>query len=425
MSDFDQTLINMYDLLICLTKAGDLISPQVAEHHQQTAYLAVKIAEQLDLPANQKKDLMLAGLLHDVGAFSLDERLELIENEPLSSQDHATRGARLIEEFSPLSNAAEIIHYHHLPWNSGEGKTHMGSEVSFLSHILHLADRIAVSVDRSHNIIGQIPHIQEKMLRQKNTVFMPELVDAFMEISKLEYIWLDIIYKPLLYILPDIVALDSVELSLDEMIELTKIFANIIDFRSKFTANHSAGVAKTAEILSGFAGFSENECKMMLVAGQVHDLGKLAVSNNVLEKPGKLDANEFNIIRSHAFYSYRLLQPIKGFETINKWASFHHEKLNGEGYPFHLNESSIPLGSRIMAVADIFTAIMEDRPYRKGMFNKEAVAVLNSMVEDKSVCPYVVSILMDNFEIINETRMEAQQQAAVKYNYITKSTDEI
>lgn len=423
MPEVNKISINMYDLLICLTNAGDLISPEVANHHQQVAYLAFRIAEQLQLPVEQRKNLMLAGLLHDVGAFSLDERLSLIEDEPPTAQDHAARGARLIEEFPPLSSAADYIRYHHIPWDHGKGKTFRGNEVSVFSHILHLADRIAVSVDRSQNIIGQIKGIQKKILKQKDSVFMPELVDAFLEISAFEYIWLDIVYKPLLYILPDIVIFDTVELSIDELIELTKIFSNIIDFRNPFTANHSAGVARTAEKLAELAGFSQNECKMMLVAGNLHDLGKLAVSKNILEKPGGLDEDECNIIRSHTFYTYRLLQAIKGFETINKWASFHHEKLNGKGYPFHLNENNIPLGSRIMAVADIFTAIMEDRPYRKGMSPEKAIGVLRALVKDHSICPYVVSILMDHYEEMNEIRKEVQQDTVAKYDYIMKSIE--
>lgn len=418
MSKIGKAEISMYDLLICLTNAGDLISHEVANHHQQVAYLAFRIGEQMNLPLEQQKDLMLAGLLHDVGAFSLDERLSLIENEPQASNHHAFRGARLIEGFPPLFNAAKIIRYHHIPWNHGGGKLFNGSEVTYLSHILHLADRIAVSIDRDQNVIDQIEDIREKISKQKGTVFMPESVDAFLEISVNEYIWLDTVYKPLLYILPNIVSFDTVELDLDEIIELTKIFANIIDFRNPFTATHSAGVAKTAEKLAEFAGFSENECKMMLIAGYLHDLGKLAVSKNILDKPGKLEAGDRNIIRSHTFYTYRLLQSIKGFETINKWASFHHEKLNGNGYPFHLQSDNIPLGSRIMAVSDIFTAITEDRPYRKGMTLEEAIAILNSMVKDNSICPYVTSILTENLEAIDEIRKDAQKEAIVMYHHI-------
>ncbi len=329
MQGVDKTQINMYDLLICFTNAADLISHDVADHHQQVAYLSLKIGEALGLSSEEKKDLMIAGLLHDVGAFSYAERLSMIDTETPKINDHAFRGAKILEGFQPLQHPAGIIKHHHIPWENGKGKTFDGNEVKNSSHVLHLADRIAVSIDHSQNIIGQIESVQKNILEQTGTVFMPEIVDAFMDISESEYIWLDTVYKPLLYILPDIAVFEIIELDLDGIIELTKIFADIIDFRNPFTANHSAGVAKTAEKLAELAGFSEKECKMMLVAGNLHDLGKLAVDPNILDKPARLNEDEWNVMRSHTFYTYRLLQAIKGFETINKWASFHHEKLNG------------------------------------------------------------------------------------------------
>ncbi|MEA5040390.1 MAG: HD domain-containing protein [Clostridiaceae bacterium] len=425
MPRLDKTRISMYDLLICLTDASDLISHEVAYHHQQVAYLAYRIAVHMDLPVEQQKNLMLAGLLHDVGAFSLEERLSLTEEETPNSNDHAFRGARLLEGFSPLSSAAEIIRYHHVPWMDGEGSRFAGKEVPFLSHVLHLADRIAVSINRNENVIDQIGAIRDKISSQRNAIFPSEPLDAFLEISGREYIWLDMTYKPLMYLLPEIMTFDVVELDLDQMIDLTHIFANIIDFRNPFTAKHSAGVARTAEKLAALAGFSENECKMMLIAGYLHDLGKLAVSKSILNKPAALNSEEYNVIRSHTFYTYRLLQKIRGFETINQWASFHHEKLNGKGYPFHLEDSDIPLGSRIMAVADIFTAITEDRPYRAGLPAGRVRAILQSMVKDHSLCPYVVSLLMENFDMINQARQKAQRRASADYRYITEPDSHI
>jgi len=421
MSEFEQNYVNMFDLLICLTKAVDLISHELENHHQQVAYLALRIAEQLRLPVEQKKDLILAGLLHDVGTISLDERLELIENEPLTAQNHALRGAKLIEGFSPLHHAADIIRFHHVPWNYGEGNFFQGNRVSQLSHILHLADRVAVLTGSNQNILGKVKEIRKTILSQKGRNFQPELADAFLEISAQEYIWLDLVYSPLIYILPKAVTFDTLELSLDEVIGLTGIFSNIIDSRSPFTAYHSAGVASTAEKLAELAGFSEVECKMMLVAGNLHDLGKLAVRREVLEKQDRLNAEEFNEIRSHTFHTYRLLELIKGFETINQWASFHHEKLNGKGYPFHLKGANIPLGSRIMAVADIFTAISENRPYRQGMEQQEVVSVLQSMVGDGAICPKVVALLLSNYELIDETRKTAQQKA--RYSFTVSLTE--
>ncbi|MPM78621.1 3'3'-cGAMP-specific phosphodiesterase 1 [bioreactor metagenome] len=124
------------------------------------------------------------------------------------------------------------------------------------------------------------------------------------------------------------------------------------------------------------------------------------------------------MIRSHTFYTYRLLQAIKGFETINKWAAFHHETLDGRGYPFHLKDDSIPLGSRIMAVADIYTALTEDRPYRKGMSAQEAVGILSSMVKNNAICPYSVSMLVNNIEEIEALHRDVQHEAKRTYDYV-------
>ena len=417
MEGINNKLVNLYELLNCLTNAADLVSPELANHHQQVAYLSFIIAEEMGLPKKQQNNAVLAGMLHDVGAFYISERLELIEDETPSASDHAFTGAHVIEKFPPLADVANIIRYHHVAWNNGDGNTFGGSPVPLLSHIVHLADRIAVLVDRNQEVIGQIPSIQQSVLKRKGTVFMPELIDAFMRLSIKEYVWLDTVYKPLLDVIHKTKVFVNMDLRIEDVVDLTKIFASIIDFRSPFTANHSAGVAKTAEKLAELAGFSPYECKMMLVSGYLHDLGKLAISNDVLEKPSKLDVDEFNMIKSHTFYTFRLLQTINGFEEINKWASFHHEKLNGKGYPFHLTGKDIPLGSRIMAVADIFTAITEDRPYRKGMNDQEVMRILNSMAENGSICPYVVSVLNNNFDMINQLRIRAQKHAAQDYQH--------
>ena len=421
MSEFNRSFVNLYDLLICLTNAEDLVSPELSGHHQQVAYLAYKIAERVGIPERGRKNLMLAGLLHDIGVLSTTERLELLENEPFTANSHAFRGSHLLEGFEPLSQPANIIKYHHLPWNYGEGKMYMGREVSLLSHVLHLADRICVLVNKRENVLGQVQRIRETILSQKGNTFAPRLVDAFLELSVEEYIWLDISYNPLLYILPEIVQFDTIEMDMEQVIGLTSIFSKIIDYRSPFTATHSAGVAAISERIAELAGFCGDECKMMRVAGNLHDLGKIVVRSSVLEKQDRLNAAEFNEIRSHTFYTFRLLQAIKGFETINKWASFHHEKLNGKGYPFHLKDNEIPLGARVMAVADIFTAITEDRAYRKGMSPEQAVRVLKQMVADRSICPYVVSLVLDNFTMLNQLRMEVQSEADMDYRITVQS----
>ena len=411
----EKSRINMYEVLLCITNAGDLISPEVSNHHQQAAYFAYMLADRMGIAQKQKKDLVLAGLLHDVAAFSLSERLELIEAEPVTAHSHAFRGASLLSGFAPLENAACIIRHHHVPWDHGNGQTFRGIKVSPLSHILHLADRVVVQANKNADIITQVSAIRKSIVEQSGSNFMPEAVQAFEELCGIESIWLDVAYKPLMYILPGIVAFDMMELNWEETEGLTRLFSGIIDFRSPFTANHSAGVAASAEKIAEIAGFSISEQKMMHIAGNLHDIGKIAVSKGVLEKPGSLSKEELVTMRSHTFYTYRLLQAIKGFEVVNKWAAFHHETLDGKGYPFHLQGDSLPLGSRIMAVADVFTAISEDRPYRKGMEYEEIIRVLKKMVQDEKLCPYAAALLLDHYDEVNDARIEAQNEAKTRY----------
>lgn len=414
-----ENFINMFDLFYCLTNIGDMINSEITNHHRQVAYLSYRIAESMCLEKNVQREVLLAGLLHDVGAFSMEEKLEIIDNEDMKGiHKHAFVGAALLENFEPISGIARMIRFHHVPWEEGEGRFFRGMEVPLESHILHLADRIAVQLKPDLDTIGQMKTVTDHVLEGRGKLFAPEIMDAFLNISMHEYIWLDLVYEPLLTLMPQMMNFDTLELDIDESIALTQMLSNVIDFKSPFTATHSSGVAAIAVRLAELAGFSENECKKMLIAGYLHDLGKLAVSNDILEKTGPLDKNEFNAIRSHTFYTYRTLQVIDKKGDMNAWAAYHHERLDGRGYPFHLKAEDIPLGSRIMAVADVSTAITEDRPYRKGMDNEKAKKVIRDMVKNGGLCGYVSGLLLGNFEELNAAREAAQSEAERKYNII-------
>lgn len=407
--------VNLYDILSCLSETQDLVSSRLANHNQQVAYLSFRIAQQLKLSVEHQYEVFLAGLIHDIGALSKKEKLELIETEPLTINSHAFRGARLVGGFLPLANSAKIIKFHHLPWNKGSGLEYQGEEVPLASHIIHVADRVCILIKQEHNILTQLPDILTKIRERSDTHFKPELVDALFELSSLEYVWLDLVSHSPTQGIPTSGFLNSLTLEIDDLIDLGLMFSRIIDFRSHYTAKHSAGVAKTAQRLAQLAGFSPIECKMMLVAGYLHDLGKLAISDEVLEKTTKLSEDEFNEMRAHTYYTYRLLEPLKPLEIINVWASFHHEKLNGRGYPFHLTDDNLPSGSRIMAVADVFAAITENRPYREGMDYDNTKKVLSGMVANNSLDGRFVEILLDNFLELDSIRQVAQHEAATEY----------
>ncbi len=114
-------------------------------------------------------------------------------------------------------------------------------------------------------------------------------------------------------------------------------FAKIVDYKSSFTSRHSIGVAEKASLLAKYMGYDSITVQKMYLAGALHDIGKMAVGNEILEKPDKLTDDEFSTMKNHAGYTYLILSEVNDFEEIRDWAAFHHEKLNGKGYPFGKN----------------------------------------------------------------------------------------
>lgn len=400
--------VPLLDLILCLSEAMDLISPMLVNHHKQVAYIAFSIAAELILPIEQRNDLLLSGALHDSGAFSLKERLDTLQFEIENPHQHAEMSYRLIKIFEPFSIIADIARFHHVLWNYGNGVEFNGKPVTIGSHILHLADRIAVLINKQQEILGQVKDIRAKIKGGSGKIFMPELVDAFMSLSSKEYFWFDLISSPISPGFARKAGINIIKLDITKVSDLSNLFLRIIDFRSRFTATHSTGVAAVATALARFMDFSETDCQMMKIAGHLHDLGKLAIATEILDKPAKLTADEFNIIKSHPFHTYRILEPITDLDVINTWAAFHHERLDGSGYPFHYNNDNLPIGSRIIAIADILTAITEDRPYRKRMPRNEALQVLREMVKNSTIDPNAVSTLILHYDEIESIRMAEQ-----------------
>ncbi len=407
--------VKLYEIILGLSEALDLVDPVLSNHHKKVAYIAQAIGEKLDLPTNTLRQLIMAGALHDIGSLSIIERISILNFEDEYSHEHAKVGYNLLKSFPPLENIADIVRFHHLSWNNGQGQYSKGIPVPFEAHIIHLADRIAVLVPDASRVLEEAPKITEKIENVKGSKFVPEQVEAFLELADTEYFWLDIVSGSLDRILSAKFEGVNVEVTLDELVDISRIFSRIVDFRSPVNAAHSSGVASTAKLLSKKMGFNDTKSNLMLAAGYLHDIGKLAVPPHILEKPGKLTKEEFMVIKRHTYYTYSIMSNIKSFDNMTKWAAFHHEKLDGTGYPFHLTEKQLPLESQAMSVVDVFTAVTEDRPYRLGMEKPEVTKLLYKMVKNNALNGDIVKILIDNYDEINYGRFIAQQNSLDEY----------
>ena len=162
----------------------------------------------------------------------------------------------------------------------------------------------------------------------------------------------------------------------DDIDKISAAFADIVDAKSPFTGTHSSRVADIAEGLAARLGMLAPEVVNVRRAGLLHDLGKLGVPNTVLDKPGRLDAAEMEVIRRHPELTLRILDTIPTFADVAELAACHHERLDGTGYFRGMTAPELALGARIVAVADVFEAMTADRPYRAAMPVETALAMM-------------------------------------------------
>ena len=156
----------------------------------------------------------------------------------------------------------------------------------------------------------------------------------------------------------------SVQLDDDYLDDIVAAFGQVVDSKSPFTSGHSARVALYADRIAEGLGLSAPRRRWLKRGALLHDVGKLGVSNAVLDKPGKLDAAEWDAVKRHVGYTEQILSRIKVFGPMARIAAAHHERLDGTGYPLGLAADEISIETRIITTADIFDAISADRPYR-------------------------------------------------------------
>lgn len=418
--------ISIYSMVSCLSNALDLVSPAVAHHQKRTAYIAANIGKHLGYSDEHLSWIILAAMLHDCGAMSLQHKLDALDfdfdhGDP---HQHAEVGYNFLLKLDDLFqaprhlNISSMVRHHHVNWQNGEGRRFRDRIVAQESHLLHLADRVEVLCKRGRTPLDQVDTIRLKINRASGGIFVPEMVEAFNSVALRESFWLNLSYPSEVdyYLEKLAIPAGAVGRNDDLLVSAADIIAEIVDFRSPFTASHSSGVAKVAQQMAAIAGFSKRQCLMMFVAGSLHDMGKLAVASEILDKPGLLEPAEMSVVKTHPYHTYRLLRPFKEMKEIAQWAAYHHETLDGNGYPFKLGADNLPLGSRIVAVADIFTALTEDRPYRKGMAGNKALDIIKEMTRAEKLDKLVVSLLSENVQPIEAARDKAQAQRVRDYN---------
>ncbi|MGC9976306.1 MAG: HD domain-containing phosphohydrolase [Syntrophales bacterium] len=408
--------VNLGNLVLSLSDALDLAFPSLAMHQQRTAFIAWELGKRAKLEEKRIEDVFIAGLLHDIGALSIEEKKSLHDNETAEVEQHCIRGQNLFKSNPWLAPCADLVRYHHRDWVMWEEPR--DAPKVFDSQLLFLADYLERQVDRKTYILHQNEALCSRLKELAGKQISSEIIDLFLELSRREEFWLDLTSPRLYSLLLNNGPFQTIEVDINSIVIFAKLLSMIVDFKSTFTATHSSGVARCSMLLAGMVGMSESEVKLMEVAGLLHDLGKMVIPNAILEKPAGLTHTEMAVIKQHTYYTFSILSTIAGLQMIAEWGAYHHERLDGKGYPFRREAHEINLGARIMAISDIFTALAEDRPYRKGIETARIKTILQEQAAHGIQDPRIVKLLLENFEEVRKAVTERQEQA--RYYYQTE-----
>lgn len=398
-------MTNLHQLVYALSDALDMVGVDDVNHGKRVAYMALECANILNMRKDDKIKLFHASLLHDCGVSST-----LIHNKLVftldwdGAEDHCIRGYQLLNLSPALKHLSNIILYHHTHF---EALQNMGvdNEVTLLSNLIFLVDRVdALNAQYStkyneESTLSIAVKIEEEVKNLSGKFFEPKLVDAFLQASKKEVFWFTLEPDNLHRYLNDYIAsLESENIDLSDLEQIAELFAYMVDAKSPYTADHSLDVASLSHYIAKKKGLSADICSKIKIAGLLHDLGKLRIPDEILDKDGPLTDNEFDIIKIHAYATHQILSQVKGFEDITEWASQHHEKLNGTGYPYHTQKDKISIPARIIAVADIFQALAQKRPYRLNMKPLDILKIINEKADNGELDKDIVSIVESNLQ---------------------------
>ena len=299
------------------------------------------------------------------------------------------RGAEITRLMGFPEETAQAIRSLDEHWDgAGHPDDLKGEEIPLLARICGLAQTVEVFFTVHGSAAAE-----EVAGARRGRWFDPDLVNLFLAEARGGGLWESLAREDLRREVSRLEPADRVLEATPERLDLvSRAFAEIIDAKSPYTYRHSEGVAAVAVAMGERLGFDAGARRDLMRAGRLHDIGKLGISNRILDKPGRLTEEEFAKVRRHPRLTYDILSRVTPFRGIAETAANHHEKLDGSGYHRGLTAERLDAPSRILAVADVFDALSQDRPYRESM-PKERVLEILARESGQRLCPTSVAAL--------------------------------
>ncbi|MDD3411126.1 MAG: HD domain-containing protein [Eubacteriales bacterium] len=387
------------------------IDERLIDHGERVAFIACTLCEEGRLPLDPKT-LFLLSVFHDIGAYKTEEIDRMVAFETHDVWNHSIYGYLFLKYLSPLHQYAKAILYHHMPWDELRQKDGVGRDYAAL---IHLADRvdIAAHLDQDGPEVGSL-------LRNTKGLFCEEYAALLRGCYQQRILPAlnDGSYRQENFarcggFLPDVT----------ETLEYLKMVVYSIDFRSDHTVTHTVNTISLALNIARYFGLQGEMLEKIYLGALLHDVGKIAIPTEILEYPGRLTSEQMDVMRTHVVETKLLIEGIVP-EDICQIAIRHHEKLDGSGYPMGLKAAALTQPQRIVAVADIVSALSSRRSYKDPFPKEKTLTILNQMSQsqlDPEICRYVI----EHYDAIMEATQGSRLRVIQQYQGIMQEYQEL
>jgi len=403
-------LLNNEKVIHIMKNALNCVDPRLMDHGKRVAYLLYKVLKPQNLfDDKQLRDVCILAMLHDVGAYKTEEIDKLVIFETRDIWEHSIYGYLFLKYFSPLRELSPAILFHHAGCND---INHLENPAHrMLAQLMSLCDRADIFALHNGNNAGFRDYIN----KYRNIKYRDDITDMFLSSHVnidgiFDNVNSDADFNNFFYNTP---------LSREEVSGYIEMIIFSIDFRSSQTVIHTVATACIAGVLAGLLGASNNDIKKIKTGAMLHDIGKIGIPVHILESTGKLNDTDMGIMRGHVEITEKILEGNVDDE-IRNIAVKHHEKLDGSGYHKKLGADDIAFFDRIVAVADIFSALCGARSYKNAFSKERVVGILNDMSGKNLIDPKITSIAIKNYEDIIEAMDSESMPIIQAYNIMNE-----
>lgn len=395
--------ITFNNLLQLIITSLDYMDESLAGHSTRIAYNMMSfLKNDSRFTYEEICKITWSSLFHDIGMLEKRPIADLIAGEENSSFSHAEYGSLFMKYFSPFPEYHVVIKYHHTPYHK-LALLDLDEKTKDLCAFIYIIDKLDL-----YQVCNKEPNIEQ--LTQQYT---PEITDAIRQyVSIRQECSQDEMQTALLSYL------ENMELTEEQQAAFLNILINSFDFRSRYTAIHCATVTAISDCLAKIYHLDEEISQKIHLGAMLHDMGKIAIPHRILESPDKLNDEDWEIMESHALLTEKILKD-RVDDTVLKIAIRHHERLDGTGYPYQISEKDLTLPERIVAVADIISALSQDRSYKKAFSLDKICEIITEMSENGKICPSICGSFLSYKNEIYDYIMEIAENRKKQYEQIT------